>query len=213
MKRNILLLFVLLLTVSELIPLLHAEIQVVVKKGDWIEYKFTYNKTPPTTYTTWLRIDVVSVQEPKVIFDITRKFSNGTEETDRETVNLQTGELGDGFFIPANLSVGDTFMEPEGKLTVGGTQESDYAGETRTILYTTTLAEIWWDQVTGILVEVRFSQTGYSTVIEVDRTSLWGLSFWNSLDSTVLYVLIIIVLLVITSLAIVFTLRRKRASK
>ncbi|UCD96041.1 MAG: hypothetical protein JSV35_05985, partial [Candidatus Bathyarchaeota archaeon] len=163
---------------------------------------------------TWLRIDIVSVQGATVIFDITRRLSNGTKYVDRETVNLQTGELGDGFFIPANLSVRDTFLEEhEGELTVGGIQESDYAGETRTILYTTTLAEIWWDQATGILVEVRFSRTEYTTVIEVDRTSLWGLSFWDTLDSTVLYVLIIVVLLVISALAIVFTLRRKRTAE
>ena len=198
----------------EFLKHLHAETEVVVKKGDWVEYNFTYSKTPPDSYTTWLRIDVVSVQGAIVVFDITRRFSNGTEETDRENVNLQTGELGDGFFIPANLSAGDTFLEEhEDELVVGGAQDGLYAGETRTILYTTTLAEIWWDSATGILVEVRISTIEYITVIKIDRTNLWGLSFWDNLDSTILLILILIVLLAVVTFVIFFVLRRRQTVK
>jgi len=215
MKRRLLLLFVtvLLIAVSELIPLLHGEIHVGVKEGDWIEYSITHSKTPPSKYATWARIEILSVQGAIVLLEVKQRISDGTQETDRETVNLETGQLGDGFLIPANLSAGDTFLEAhEDELIIGGVQELIYAGENRTIVYTTTIAGIWWDRATGILLEARYSQMEYSTVIKADRTSLWGTGLFVNLDPILLYILILVALLVVAALAIFFIFRRRRTA-
>ena len=213
MKRRILYAAILFLTVSELIPLLHAEIHVGVKEGDWIEYNITYSQTPISKYATWARIEILSVQGAIVSLEVKQRISDGTQEIDRETVNLETGQLGEGFLIPANLSAVDTFLEShEDELTIGGVQELTYAGESRTIVYTTTIAGIWWDKATGILLEARYSQTEYSTVIKADRTSLWGTGFWGNLDPILLYILILVALLVIMALAIFFVFRRRRTA-
>jgi ABC-type glycerol-3-phosphate transport system substrate-binding protein len=89
-----------------------AEILVCVKKGDWIEYQVTFTGTPPPDHDiTWARMEIVDVQGKAIDLNITTEFSNGNLLHETITLNLETGQLGDDFIIPANLNKGDAFLD------------------------------------------------------------------------------------------------------
>ncbi len=99
-----------------------AEIVVGVKEGDWIEYRVTCTGDVPAEHdVNGAKIEIVGVDEKKIDIEITSTYSDGIEETATATLNLETGQIGDSFIIPANLSEGYTFLEQkEGNITISG---------------------------------------------------------------------------------------------
>jgi hypothetical protein len=154
----------------------YAEIVVGVQEGDWIEYKVTCTGNVPAEHNvTGAKIEILGVDGTKIDVQITSKYSDGTEETVTSTLNLETGQIGDSFIIPANLDKGNTFFEQtEGNITISGVEEKTYAGAKRTTVYaTTSITAFHWDRSTGFLLEATSSYTDFTMITEAENTNMW----------------------------------------
>ena len=200
--------FMILICVGNVI----AEISVGVKKGDWIEYQVTYTGTPTEGHdVTWARMEIKDVQGKNISVDITVDHSNGTREGMTITLNLETGQLGDDFVIPANLNSSDTFFDKNvGNITISSVEERTYAGATRAVAHATTPeTTYYWDKATGILVEgnSRFPEYTMNTI--VDKTNIWQPQLLG-LDPTVFYALVIGTIVLIAVVLAFLIARRKK---
>ena len=213
MDRKLALTIALLIVLTASAPVtISAEISVGVKQGDWIEYQVTFTGTPaPGHDVTWGRMEVVGVQGKAINLAIATKFSNGTLLNETITLNLETGQLGDDFIIPANLNSGGTFFDKwQGNMTISGVEERTYAGAKRTIVSGTAQnTTYYWDKATGILVEGNSSYTEYTMHTKVDKTNMWQAQMFG-LDSTVFYALVIGVAVIIVAVIAFFVVRRKK---
>lgn len=189
-----------------------AEISVGVKKGDWIEYEVTYTGTPTVGHdVTWARMEIRDVQGKSISVDITVEHANGTLEEMTVTLNLETGQLGDDFIIPANLNSGDTFFDKNvGNITISSIEERTYSGTTRTVAHAvTTETTYYWDKATGILIEGKSHLPKYTMNTIVDKTNIWQ-SQLLGLDPAVFYASVIgAVVLVVVVLAFLIVKRKK----
>jgi hypothetical protein len=201
-------LFIVLLGVGNVL----AEISVGVKKGDWIEYQVALTGSPPADHdVTWARMEVTNVQGKAINLNVTTEFKNGTLLYENVTLNLETGQLGDDFIIPANLNSGDTFFDKNaGNITISGVEERTYAGTTRTVVHAATSeTTYYWDQATGVLVEGTSQFPEYTMNTIMDKTNMWQPQLLG-LDPTVFYALVIgaTVLIVVVLAFLIF--RRKK---
>jgi hypothetical protein len=189
-----------------------AEISVGVKQGDWIEYQVAFTGTPDVGHdVTWASMEVVDVQGKSINLAIATKFSNGTLLNETITLNLETGQLGDDFIIPANLNSGDTFFDKsQGNITISGIEERTYAGANRTVVNGTTLqTTYYWDKATGVLVEGISSFTDFTMHTQVDKTNLWQSQIFG-LEPTVFYALLIVITVIIVVVIAFFVMRKKK---
>ena len=204
----VLVLFIVLICVSGVL----SEISVGVKKGDWIEYQVTYTGIPAEGHdVTWARMEIKDVQGKSMSVEITAKHSNGTQEKFVTNLNLETGQLGDDFIIPANLNVGDVFFDKNaGNITISGVEERTYAGTTRTVVHAATSeTTYYWDQATGVLVEGTSQFPEYTMNTIVDKTNMWQPQLLG-LDPTVFYALVIgATVLIVVVLAFLIVRRKK----
>jgi len=187
-------------------------VSVGVKTGDWIEYNVTVTGTPAEQHdVTWARMEVDTVQGTQIGLNITVKFSDGTLEPQTATLNLETGQLGDDFIIPANLNVGDVFFDKNvGNITISGVEEKTYAGVTRSVVTAATSeTTYYWDQTTGVLVEGVSQYPEYTMHSVVDQTNLWQPQMLG-LDPTVFYAVVIGAVALIAIVLAVFIVRRKK---
>ncbi|KON31390.1 hypothetical protein AC478_02905 [miscellaneous Crenarchaeota group-1 archaeon SG8-32-3] len=189
-----------------------AEISVGVKKGDWIEYEVTYTGTPTVGHDViWARMEIRDVQGKSISVDITVEHSNGTLEEMTVTLNLETGQLGDDFIIPANLNSGDTFFDKNvGNITISSIEERTYSGTTRTVAHAvTTETTYYWDKATGILIEGKSQLPKYTMNTIVDKTNIWQSQLLGS-DPAVFYASVIgAVVLVVVVLSFLIVKRKK----
>jgi len=189
-----------------------AEISVGVKKGDWIEYEVTYTGTPTVGHDViWARMEIRDVQGKSISVDITVEHSNGTLEEMTVTLNLETGQLGDDFIIPANLNSGDTFFDKNvGNITISSIEERMYSGTTRTVAHAvTTETTYYWDKATGILIEGKSQLPKYTMNTIVDKTNIWQSQLLGS-DPAVFYASVIgAVVLVVVVLSFLIVKRKK----
>lgn len=189
-----------------------AEVSVGVKTGDWIEYQVAYTGTPTEGHdVTWARMEIKDVQGRSVSVEITVEYSNGTREAMPITLNLETGELGDDFIIPADLNSGDTFFDKNvGNITISSVEERTYAGATRTVAHASTSeTTYYWDRATGVLVEGNSHFPEYTMNTIVDRTNIWQPQLFG-LDSAVFYAVVIgIVVLIVVVIAFLFFRNKK----
>lgn len=189
-----------------------AEILVGVKKGDWIEYHVTFTGTPPPDHdVTWARIEIVVVQGKAIGVNITTQFSNGALHNETITLNLETGQLGDDFIIPANLNKGDAFLDKyQGSITINAVEEKIYADATRTVVSAaTTESTYYWDKATGILVEGISEFPDYTIHSIVYKTNTWQPQILG-LDPAVFYSLLIIAATIVVGIIAFFAVRRKK---
>jgi hypothetical protein len=221
MDRKLALTIVLLIVLVVSAPIVvSAEISVGVKAGDWIEYQVTFTGTPPEGHAvTWARMDIVSVQGKNITLAVAAKQSDGSWLNETVQLNLEAGQLGDDFIIPANLNSGDTFFDKgHGNITISGVEERTYAGTTRTIMsgtvsetaqQTTYQTTYYWDKATGVLVEGDSSYTNFTMYTTADKTNMWQAQTLG-LDSTVLYAIVIGVAVIIVAVIAFFVMRRKK---
>jgi len=176
-----------------------AEIAVDVKQGDWIEYRVTVTGEVPEEHdVTWSKIEVMAVEGNNIGVEITSRYSDGREESENYTLNLETGQIGDGFIIPANLDNGDTFLKQnEGTITISGVEERTYAGATRSVVYaSTSLTMFYWDRSTGFLVEANSSYPDFTIITKVEKTNMWQTQIFG-IDPIVFIVPIIAVIVAV----------------
>jgi len=178
-----------------------ADVVVGVKQGDWIEYSVTVTGDVPEEHdVTWSKIEVISVEEKKIYIKITSRYSNGRKETANSTLNLETGQIGDAFIIPAKLDNGDTFLKNEDTITISGVEERPYAGATRSVVYASTSVTMFhWDRSTGFLVEATSSYPDFTMATKAEKTNVWQTQIFvlDPLFSIVLIALVVVAVLVI----------------
>jgi hypothetical protein len=188
------------------------EVSVGVKTGDWIEYQVTVTGAPPEKHdVTWAKMEVDTVQGTQITLDIEVKFSDGTLEPQKATLNLETGQLGDDFIIPANLNVSDVFFDKNmGNITITDVEEGTYAGATRSVVIAATSeTKYYWDQTTGVLLEGVSQYSEYKMHSVVDKTNLWQPQVLG-LEPVVFYAVIVGVVLLVVGVLSVSVIRRKK---
>jgi hypothetical protein len=189
-----------------------AQVSVGVKKGDWIEYQVTVTGTAQQDHNvTWGRMEVTTLQENNINLAIATKFSNGTWLNQTITLNLETGELGDDFIIPANLNTGDTFFDKhQGNVTITGTEEKTYADTPRTVVTGATLQTTYcWDKTTGVLVEATSTFTDFSMHTIVDKTNMWQPQILG-LPPIIFYALTIVAVIGLATIIVAIYRRRRK---
>jgi len=153
-----------------------AQIAVGVKDGHWIEYRVTASGDVPEGHDIkWSKIEVLNVEGENISIEVTSKYSDEFLYSENVTLNLETGQIGDGFVIPADLNVGSFFPESiEGNITISDVKDRSYAGANRKVVYAnTSQTEFYWDRSTGILVEASSSSPEFTIVTKVERTNMW----------------------------------------
>jgi hypothetical protein len=153
------------------------EISVGVKAGDWIEYTVVTSGNPPEQFNlTWARMQILNVESSVVYINVTTKEANGTFSSRPMTLDLERGAIGAWFIIPANLNVGDSFLDSEGQyVEIQGEQRLTWAGDVRTLTNATTSQRIkQWDRLTGVFVECIDVFSDYSINATAIKTNIWG---------------------------------------
>lgn len=189
-----------------------AAISAGVKQGDWIEYQVTVSgTTDPAHNVTWARMEVASIQGKNVNLAIETRFADGTLLNESVTLNLEAGQLGDDFIIPANLNSGDTFFDKnQGNITISAVEERTYAGATRTVVSGTTAQTLYyWDRPTGVLVEGISTFTNFTLHTIVNKTDMWQAQVFG-LESTVFYAVVIGVAVIVVVVVAFFLMRKKK---
>ena len=168
------------LTVLLIMPFLGialADDGVAVKNGDWIEYKVTVTGNPtPDLNITWARMDITSVEGPAINVSVQTLFGNGTLYPEPHVpLNVATGAIGDGFFIPTNLKPGDIYQtEYEGNITISRIEHIEVAGAQRTVLVgLTNQTTYYWDKQKGIMVSAVSDEPGCVMYTRASATDLW----------------------------------------
>jgi hypothetical protein len=148
-----------------------------VKKGNWIEYNVVCNGDIPLDHNvTWAKIEVTDVENNLIFVNITSKYSDNRNEIVPSILNIQTGEIGEGFIIPANLSEGDKFLEEyEGIITINKVEEKTIVSQKRIVIGANTPnTSFYWDQKTGFLVEANTTNTNFSIATIAIATNSWS---------------------------------------
>ena len=212
MYKRILTIFALLLILSTLV-IASASISVGVKKGDWIEYNVTYTGTPPEDHgdANWARLEVLEVQGSEIKVNTTVRALNGTLSSQAFTLNLQAGELGDDFIVPANLNAGEIFFDArDGNITIGSVETRTYAGASRDVM-TGNMRQAfdYWDKSTGFLLEGTATLTDFTMTTKIDKTNLWQTE-QGGLDQNIFIVVVLVAVIVIVAAIVLFASRRKK---
>jgi hypothetical protein len=208
-----------LLIISAALPVfVSANVNVGVKKGDWIEYQVSASGVSPEGHdANWARMEVTDAQGTAISLNVTTRYGNSSFLYENVTLNLATGQLGDDFFVPANLAAGDVFFDAHaGNITISGVAQRTYAGAARTVISGgTPQTSFFWDQATGILVEAHSSYPDYnfSMATYADKTNIWAPKIFG-LDPAVVYsVIVVIIVIAVAAVAVVLVLRRKKSSQ
>lgn len=192
--------------------LVWAEVSVGVQKGNWIEYQVTFTGSPPADHEViWARMEVATVQGTTINLNVTTEFANGTLLNETVTLNLETGQLGDDFIIPANLNIGDAFLDQyHGNVTISGVEERNYAGVTRTVVYASTAQDTYyWDKATGILVEGIAEFPDYTIHSIADKTNMWQPQILG-LEPAIFYAALIVAVAVVLAVAAFLVWQRRK---
>jgi hypothetical protein len=172
-----------------------AGVSVAVKKGDWIEYQVIVTGNPPPEYNiTWARMDITGVQGDAINASVQTLFRNGTLLPEPYVpLNVATGAIGDGFFIPMDLNPGDVYRsEYEGNITITGIQQIEAGGAQRTVLCgVTSQTTYYWDKQNGIMVAATSNLPGCTMYTKTSATNIWQPQIIG-MDQSVFYVLIIV---------------------
>jgi hypothetical protein len=153
-----------------------SDVSVGVKQGDWIQYNVNVTGNPPEDHNIKGAImNVTNVQGTAITLDIQTLFNNGTNYPGLITLNLATGILGDDFFIPKNLNVGDKFYDAyQGNITITSQQTQEIAGARRTvILGSSRYTNYTWDKETGTLVAGFSIEPDYRMTTSTVGTNIW----------------------------------------
>ena len=217
MKKSIFLVIALIAFMAPTLSALSSTEGIVrVKEGDWIKYQVTETGNPTSDYNiTWARMDITSVQDERINIDVVTAYANGTIYPENGiALNLATGAIGDGFFIPTNLNPGDKYSsEYEGNITIMGIEQLEAGGAERTVLSgVADQTTYYWDKQTGVMVAATSNFNGFSLFTKTSGTNLWQSQILG-LDSTIFYALIIAIVIILVAAAAISTWRLKLYQK
>lgn len=218
--------------------LVHAKDYTVgVKAGDYIKYgqiafTWTGNGTEPSVLTNvkdmdWVGIGVSNVVGTTAILDVATIYNNGTQtiqslDTD---VRSPTGKL---YLIASNLTAGDPPSPQTPELTINQTVTRMYAGANRNVNiidsernitgYSSEFKE-YWDQKTGIMVELYSKETdltnssAYQEIsFKATETNLWSASALDLIQNNLIYIITGIAIITVIAAATIVLRRRKPPS-
>ena len=153
----------------------------------------------------------MDVEGKNINVEITSRYSDGREETETATLNLETGQIGEAFIVPAHLDNGDTFpadlingdtfqKQYDGNITISGVEKRAYAGATRSVAYAnTSLTMFYWDRYTGFLVEATSSYPDFTLITKAEKTNMWQTQIFG-IDPIIFIVPIIAVIVAVLSI-------------
>lgn len=169
---------------------------VGVKSGDWIRYQVTETGNPTSEYNiTWARMDITGVQGEEITVNVQTAYANGTLYPENNiTLNLATGAIGDGFFVPLNLNPGDRYStEYEGIINITSVGRIEAGGAPRTVLIGVANQSTYnWDRETGIMVAATSNLPGCVMYTKTSATNIWEPQILG-LDRTIFYQLIAVI--------------------
>jgi len=189
-----------------------ADISIGVKKSDWIQYQVTETGNPTADYNiTWARIDVTAVQGSKINIDVQTGFANGTLYPEKVSLNLATGAIGDGFFVPVNLNLGDHFYsEYQGNITITSIWQLEVGSALRTVISATSnQTTYYWDKQTGMLVGATTSFPNFTLFTKTSGTNLWQPQILGVDSATFYEIIATIVVALVAVCAILIWHKRK----
>ena len=211
MNRKLVLLTVFLAVLSGMLfsTVVSAEISVGVQEGDWIEYQVTSTGDVPEDHNVeGGKLEIINVKEKTIFVNITSIYYDGTEETLPYTFNLETGQIGDAFIIPANLDSGDEVKRNENNITISGIEEKTIAGAKRSVLYATTSdTSYYWDRATGVLVEATSTYTDFTLTTKAKTTNMWQPQIFG-LDPIAFFVLLIVAVVAVLAIFMILKTRK-----
>jgi hypothetical protein len=156
-------------------------------------------------------MDVTAVQGEAINVSVQTRYANGTLYPEpKVSLNLATGAIGDGFFVPANLNIGDQFYsEYQGNITITIVWQQEVGGAMRTVVSATSnQTTYYWDRQTGILVGATTSFPSFTLFTKTSRTNIWQPQILG-LDSTVFYALIVAVIVALVAIVAIFVWHKK----
>lgn len=210
------------------------EYTVGVKAEDWVKYSdisvsWTGTGTEPQYVTDakqmdWMKVEVQSVSGTTVSMTTTVHYKNGTDKPQTVSYDVeggQTGQTGFLFFIiGANLKKGDPVTSQPNAPTINDTVTRTYAGASRNVNvldvtyssggYTYTMT-IYWDQITGVMLELLMRQPDVEYSIKATETNLWTADSLEMILGNLLYIMIIVVAIVVIIVGVFIVKRKKPA--
>jgi len=163
-----------------------------VKGGDWIKYNFDFSYMG-VSYKGTIKLTIQEVTSTYITGTVEYTGNFPSPPSPSFTIYIPTWDGGNFFLIPTNLAVGQTI--PGSYMTVQAIV--DWQGRKAVKAYDPSgLGEAYWDQATGVLLEIKFtaSATGSIKAVETNMFSLgidW--TFW---------VVIIVVVVVVAVVAV-----------
>jgi len=184
-----------------------ANSQVGVQKGDWIRYNVRVTGNPSSDENiTWAKMEIVTVQGPVITVNVQTEFANGTLFPENGIVlNLDTGAIGDGFFVPTNIAPGDKYKtEYEGIVNITGMGTLEAGGAQRSvILGSAALTNYFWDKQTGIMVAATSTYPTYTMYTTTSQTNIWQPQILG-LNQEIFYAIIAIVITILVAFFLSF---------
>lgn len=229
-----------ILSAFTVFPLMTGAVNYVpgVKAGDWIkygQYKVTWsgNGTPPSYISDeqkveWYRIDVENVSGTTVSMNVTVELNNGTQRSAQDDVDVLGNASMGGIplLIASGLKNGDPVNNLTSSPTINQTTTGTYAGATRNVNLAestsvsgnqTYTSRIYWDQSTGIMLEIYskspvYGGQGYSELsIKATETNMWSPDLLGLLTNNLIFIIIGIIVIILV-IAAVLALRRRKPS-
>ncbi len=189
------------------------EFSIGVKQGDWIEYNATTTGNPPEEHNvTWARMEILRVQDKEVDVNVTTQARNGTVSSLLMTLNIEKGQIGAWWIIPANLNPGETFYDAflDQTITINGEEQKTFAGATRTVTNATVPTRTkLWDKSTGVFLVSIDDLPDYTIKVVAYSTNMWGAQLFG-LDPTIFYTLLLVVAAAIVVAIVLVVARRKK---
>ena len=159
-----------------------SEFMVGVEKGDWIKYEaelLEFDPHDPTVFNTErrrIKIEYVKVDGRNLVLNVTYSYLDG-----RSDISQMTGELGinnfEGFIVPANLNVGDSFSEGTEEFTIIGIENQTISNKSRKVVFGDITPmegmKSYWDQKTGVLIKATMDDERTSYELTTTDTNLW----------------------------------------
>jgi hypothetical protein len=224
-------------------PLVHAkEYTVGVKAGDWVKYgqitfNWTGNGTEPSYATEfkkidWSRLDIIKVTGAIASLNATIHFNNGTQIVQSYDADVQNGTSeGNTFLIGSNLIAGDPINPATSEAKINQTVVRIYAGANRNVnvvdlqnnvtIGTVSIqgeSRSYWDQNTGVLVEVYINQTDptnsnayFTESLKATETNLWSASAFDLIQNNLFYIIVGITVIIVIVAAAIILQRRKHS--
>lgn len=193
---------------------------VGVKAGDWIKYSVAEKAdvaggSIDSEYNiTWAEMNITAVDGPVITVNVLTQYGNGTLLPENDIhLNVQTGHIGDGFFVPLNMTQGDQYStEYEGVINIAGDSHEEAAGASRTVIVGLTSESIYhWDKQTGIMISATSTLPGCVMYTTTSATNLWQPQILG-LNKNLFYLLVIalIAAVAVIAAAVAVAVRRRK---